>query len=96
MSEILKVVLICVGIGAFIGVGWASWLTKLRSGWQSRYANPRKWYSWVFGPVLCAAFSVGHFVEGRPYLGGTFLIMAAVAFFFLLSSAISISKLEQG
>jgi hypothetical protein len=96
MPEILKVVLVCSGIGAVIGAIWAGWLAKLQPGWQSRYANPKKWYSWVFGPVLCTVFSVGHFVEGRPYLGGTFLLMAAVAFFFLLASAISSSTLKQG
>ena len=89
MDVSFGVVLTCAVFGAAIGLGWSGWLTQYRPGWQSQYANPRKWYSWVFGPLLCTALSIGHFVEGRPKLGCTFVIIAAAAFFFLLTSAVS-------
>lgn len=95
MTHILKVVLICAVIGAAIGVAWASVLTNLQPDWKSRFANPKKWYSWILGPVLCAVLSVGHFVQGRPMLSGTFVILGAVAFFLLLTSAVRTSTLEQ-
>ena len=89
MDVTLGVVLTCAVFGAAIGFGWSGWLTQHRPGWQSQYANPRKWYSWVFGPLLCIALSIGHFIEGRPKLGCTFVMIAAAAFFFLLTSAVS-------
>jgi len=38
------------------------------------------------------ALSVGHFVEGRPRLGCTFVTIAATAFSFLLTSAITMGE----
>jgi hypothetical protein len=95
MSQVLKVILICIVIGAAIGVAWAGLLTMLQRGWHRLYADPKKYQSWVFGPILCAALSVGPFVEERLYLGGTLVLLVAAAFFFLVTSAIRASVLDQ-
>lgn len=94
MTHILEIVLICAALGAVIGVGWAATLTKLQPDWTSRYADPKKWVSWIVGPILCTGLAVGHFVQGRPYLGGTFVVLGATALFFLLTSAIRSFRLE--
>jgi hypothetical protein len=94
MTNTLEIVLTCLAAGAVIGVGWAVLLTRRQPDWHNRYADPKKWESWIVGPVLCTGLAVGHFVQGRPYLGGTFVLMGAAALFFLLTSAIRSSMLE--
>lgn len=94
MTNTLEIVLTCLAVGAVIGVGWAGILTRRQPDWHHRYADPKKWASWIVGPVLCTALAIGHFVQGRPILGGTFVLLGAVALFFLLTSAIRSWTLE--
>jgi len=88
MPNNLRIALICIAVGAIIGIPSAVLLPKLQPHWLKRYATRRSWMILLVGLILCAVMSAGHFVEGRPYVGGLFAAWGACVFFVLLISGL--------
>jgi len=88
MSDTLKIALICIAIGAAIGIPVSFLFSKPRSGRPRRFTNTRARKIHIVGLVLCAMVAARNFAQGQPYLGGLFAALGALGFSVMLTSGI--------